>query len=505
MKRRPAIVIVLGLLTAIQAGTALWRIGVMYQEGWKKGLRPLDLSLGLLEEIGLSLFIALVAWWWLPRKAATAAAWGLRFLVVAWTLAIGQLVWVLAFGFFEHGVSWAILLLLFAGGTVVRARSIEESAPAAKVPKATTHPALLGGLIFWILQLPHLFFPYHWVDTKDIWACRTVAFDATGGLSGIFDCSDPGRPPLHSILLWLGHVNGTMEGRLLPFLAVGAFGLVLYHFLRRVAPALAPWGILWFFMTVRVYQGAVSSYADVPVMLAIAIGVFLAVDEELVPSRWQAVAFGVVAGAAAPLIKRDGGALIVVATAVLWWFLPRRREPRIYAALLGAAIGFTLWSTRPDFLYTPSVFDLKIGAAEVPALPITLVSQESVSDAAVEDSIATVQTYITMVYGMQGQILSHYGYGMFVPLWVILGVWVWRRRERLSPEARLFTWLAVLGWLAIVGIYVVHVSTGHAYRGSLKVIRTAFGRHLVHMFVFALLSAAALAEVLVARARARST
>jgi hypothetical protein len=61
-----------------------------------------------------------------------------------------------------------------------------------------------------------------------------------------------------------------------------------------------------------------------------------------------------------------------------------------------------------------------------------------------------------------------------------------------------------MGWLAIVGIYVVHVSTGHPYRGSLRVIRTAFGRHLVHMFVFALLSAAAMAEVLVARARARA-
>jgi hypothetical protein len=36
------------------------------------------------------------------------------------------------------------------------------------------------------------------------------------------------------------------------------------------------------------------------------------------------------------------------------------------------------------------------------------------------------------------------------------------------------------------------------------VIRTAFGRHLVHMFVFALLSAAAMADILVARARARS-
>jgi hypothetical protein len=112
----------------------------------------------------------------------------------------------------------------------------------------------------------------------------------------------------------------------------------------------------------------------------------------------------------------------------------------------------------------------------------------------------TIQTYLTMFYGMQGQMLSHYGFGMFVPLWIIVAVWLWRKHERLPPEARLYTWIAVLGWLAIIGIYVLHVSTGHPYRGSLRVIRTAFGRHLVHMFIFALLSATAIADVLVSRA-----
>jgi hypothetical protein len=290
-------------------------------------------------------------------------------------------------------------------------------------------------------------------------------------------------------MLWLGHTNPVMEGRLLPFLVAGAFGLVLYRLLRRVAPRFAPWGVLWFFMTVRVYQGTVSNYADVPVMMAIAMGVFLALDEKLAGSRWQAVAFAVVAGAAAALIKRDGGALIVVATAVTWWFLPRRRDPRIYAALAGAALGLVLWSARPGFLAAPHMFQLVSGGAGA----IT-------ADAAG----VTLQTYLTMFYGMQGQALSHYGFSMFVPLWIILAIWLWRRHEGLPPEARVHTWIALLGWLAIIGIYVVHVSTGYAYRGSLRVIRTAFGRHLVHMFVFALLSAAAMAEVLVARARARS-
>jgi hypothetical protein len=513
MKRFGAAVIVLGVLTAIQAGTGLWRIVVMYQEGLRKRPLPFELSTGLLEEVALSLLIALVAWWWLPRENRTAAGWALRFLIVAWLLAIGQLVWVLQVGFFEHGVSWALLLILFLIATLVRGRGGTRPEEPARSAPGKLHPAIVGGILFWLLQLPHLFFPYHWTDTKDIWACRTEAFDATGSLFGIFDCLDPGRPPLHSILLWLGHTNGTIEGRLLPFLLVGAFGVVLHYFLRRVAPKLAPWGLLWFFMTVRVYQGAVSSYADVPVMLAIAVGLFLAIDERLA-TRWEAVLFALVAGAAASLIKRDGGALIAVGTGVVWLVWHRRRDPRTYAALAGAILGFVIWSSRPDHLYVPSVFDLKIGGtgqlvapelvSRTAGVPFGLTQEEGIPDLGSDSTRATVGTYLTMFYGMQGQMLSHYGFGMFVPTWIILAVWVWRRREHLTPEARLYGWLALLGWLAIVGIYIVHVSTGHPYRGSLRVIRTAFGRHMVHMFVFAILSATALAEVLLARRRAES-
>ena len=495
MKRRPAVLIVLGVLTAVQAITGVWRIVIMYQEGFRAGPRPFQFSAGLLEEIGLSLFLAGAAWWWLPRDRWSWSRWAVNFIVMAWLLALGQLVWVLTLGFFEHGVSWAILLILFAAGTALRRRGGGE----AEAKDGKLHPALLAGMAFWVLQLPHLFLPYHWTDTKDIWACRTVAFDARGGLIGIFDCLDPGRPPLHSILLWLGHTNATMEGRLLPFLLVGAFGLVLYRFLKRVAPHLAPWGVLWFFMTVRIYQGAVSGYADVPVMLAIALGIFLVLDEQLTPSRWQSVAFAVIAGAAAALIKRDGGALVIVATAVVWWLVPRRRDPRIYAALAGAALGFVIWSVRPAHLEVPSVFDVRIGAIETPAEPVRVASLEGVQGVTTEGEEVTIQTYLTMFYGMQGQMLSHYGFGMFVPLWIIVGVWLWRKHERLPPEARLYSWIALLGWLAIIGIYVLHVSTGHPYRGSLRVIRTAFGRHLVHMFVFALLSATAIADVLVSR------
>lgn len=500
--------VLLGLLTVIQAGTALWRIGVMFQEGLKFGPTRFALTPGFFEEIVLSLAIAFTAWWWLPRGDRTGPAWSVRFLVLAWSLALGQLAWVLATGSLRHGVTWALLAGLFLLGIWARGPSpIVPHEPISDTTEAR-HPALYGALLFWLLQLPHLFFPYHWTDTKDIWACRTVAFEHRGDLSGIFDCLDPGRPPLHSLLLWLGHTNGTLEGRLLPFLMVGAFGLVMHHLLRKVAPRLAPWGLLWFFMTVRVYQGSVSNYADVATMIAITVAVVVAVDPELIGSRWIAVAFAMVAGMAAALIKRDGGALLFVATAVLVWRAPRRLDPRLYGAAVGAALGFFIWIARPNELYVPDVYaPVSIGAERVPVRAVSLLPPgfstpgirpaPVTSDSAVVDSTrATFHTYVTMFYGMQGQVLSHYGYCMFVPGWIILGFWVRRRRLHLPPLGRLWGWIGVLGWLAIVGIYIVHVSTGHPYRGSLFVIRTAFGRHLLHMFAFALLNAVALAEVL---------
>ncbi len=507
MNRTRAPLIVLGLLTAIQAGTAIWRIVVMFQEALRFGPTPFALSPGLFEEIGLSAAIAACAWWWLPRREPIASGWALRFLAIAWVLALGQMGWVLVSGYFEHRVTWMLLGLIFLLGTVLRVRAKDESSqapPSADTPPSLRHPALAGAVFFWLLQVPHLFFPYHWTDTKDIWACRVVAFEHRGDLSGIFDCLDPGRPPLHSLILWLGHTNLTIEGRLLPLLMLGAFGLVMYRLLRQSVPRVAPWAILWFFMTVRVYQGSVSNYADVSTMIAITVALVMSTGEPQVRSRWLAIVIAAVAAMSAALIKRDGGALILVGSAVILWFAPRRLNPQLYGAALGAVIGFGIWTMRPRDLYVPDVY-APVSAAlamPTPVLPALAPASISQSHSAASDTVApdwmqvTPKSYLTMLYGMQGQVLSHYGYCMFVPAWIIVAVWVRRRRDRLLPPGRLWGWLGIAGWLAIVGIYFVHVSTGHPERGTLFVIRTAFGRHLLHMFAFALLSAAAFANVL---------
>jgi hypothetical protein len=406
----------------------------------------------------------------------------------------------MAAGYFARGVSWATLGILLILGSWMRTRPGADLPPAEGHPGfRLTHPALLGALVFWLLQAPHLFFTYHWTDTRDIWACRAIGFDAHGDLSGLFDCVDPSRPPLHSILLWLGHNDPTMEGRLLPFLMIGAFGLVVYHLLRKVAPRLAPWGVLWFFMTVRVYQGAVTSYADTPAMLAITIGAVLATEADLLPSTWLATVFAAVAGAAATLIKRDGAVMLMVTTAVVVWFATRRTSPRLYGALAGAALGIALWVFRPAQINVPDPYGPRADSSSVSVAPlhppIKVGKHKAIMPA--DTMQVTPQLFVTMAFGMQGQVLSHYGYGMFVPAWIILAIWVWRARLRLPPEARRWGWIGLLGWLAIVGLYVVNVVTGHPERATLYVIRTGFGRHLVHMFVFCLLHATALAAALV--------
>lgn len=506
--RRSALV-VLGLLTAVQVGNGLWRIGVMYQEGLKFGFRPWVFSRGLLEEVLLSLLLGVIAWWWLPPGRRHWTGWAVRFLVFAWTLALVQLLWVMAGKRFEHGVSWAVLAVLLLAGTVARrwGDAVDTVPPAGTT--SWRHPALLGAVAFWLLQLPHLVFPYHWTDAKTIWACRAITFEATGGLHGVFDCLDASRPPLHSILLWLGRTNVTFEGRLLPFLMVGACGIVVYHLLRKAAPGLAPWGLLWFFMTVRVYQGAVSSYADVPLMIAITVAVAIAADRDLVPGSGLAILFGMVAGAAATLIKRDGAVMLFVATAVLVWFGSRRRSPRLYAGLAGAGLGVLLWLARPHELYAPDQYTAEAAAAGRPKSTLASPLHGYVSSAefhkhqkmgprVLPSDTMTVNatTFVTMAYGMQGQVLSHYGYSMFVPAWIILAVWVWRARLKLPPDARRWGWIGGLGWLAIVGLYVAAVLMGSPERATLYVIRTGFGRHLVHMFAFCLLHAAALASIL---------
>jgi hypothetical protein len=484
--------IVLGGLTAVQVGIGVWRAGVMLRDGLAAGVRPLGWSAGLGADLALCATLALVAWWWLPAGPELpahrrAAAWALRFLVLAWTLALGHFAWALATGggALAPWLTWPILALAAALGTWIRRPSGAAPAELSPRPSGSPSPALWIAAAFFLAEVPHLVFPYHFMDAKEIWACRAFAFAQRGSLTGVFDCLDPGRPPLHSVLLWLGSGDPTFQGRLLPFLLFGAFVLLFYDLARRVAPRLAPWALVWLLATDQVFKGQVSAYAGVPLMLAIGAAIAVATDDgALAGRRALAVMMGVVAGAAVALVRRDGLPEFVAALAVLMWVARPRGggwpDARLWAPLSGAVAGVLSWMLRPAALHVPAVF--------APSL-------------ATHWTVATAaQAMARLAYGAQGQVFSHYGYGAFAWAWLIVTIWARRAVPGPSPEARRFGLAGIAGWGTTLALYAGLTFLGQPQMSTLFIIRTGFGRHLVHFFPFCLLHATATAERLLRRA-----
>jgi len=487
LTRSRAVWIVLGALTAAQVGIGTWRAGVMLRQGIAAGVLPFVAS-GVVGELALSVALAWLAWWWLPISGGrrSLAAWAVRFILLAWTLVLVHYVFAMATGGLARLVTPIAIATLAALGTWVR-RWSGSPAPFSTSPAPDTrHPALLLAAAFWVYQLAHLAFPYHFTDAHDIWACRAIKFAEHGALTGVFDCLDPARPPLYSVMLWLGVGDPTFQGRLLPTLLVGAFGVVFYHLLRRVAPRLAPWGVLWLFVTDHVMKGAVSFYAGVPVMVVACVAVALWVDDGALAPRRLAIAGAASAGAAVALIRRDGLPEFAVAGAVVMLATRAWREPRLWAAAAGVAIGYLSWTLRPAILHASPLFAPTLD----PPTPGTLAS--------------AAQAMGRLLYGAQGQVFSHYGYGVFAWSWIVVAVWAVRWK---TGNLALATQLGLAGlaaWVTTLALYAILTLTGHPQMSTLFVIRTGFGRHLVHFYPLCLLHAVSLGERLLSSASTAS-
>jgi hypothetical protein len=491
--RRRATWIVLGLFTAIQVGIGVWRAVVMFSGGLAAGVRPLTWSSGLGADLLLCGVLAFLAWWWLPlRGPRDAAGWGLRFLLLSWLLALAHYVWGMAAGRLSTVLTWIALAALFGVGVWIRRRGgpgethvAVPAAPLAPVPGARL--ALVIAAAFFAAQLPHLVFTYSFTDAKTLWACRAFKLAEHGALTGIFDCLDPARPPLHALLLWLGISDPTFQGRLLPLLMFGAFVLVFHRLLGRVAPRLAPWGVVWLLATDHVLKGQISSYSGVPEMLPIVTAFAVAIDERaLAPTRSFAVLVAIVAGAAVALTRRDGFPEFVVAAAVLIVVTRRWRDALPWALIAAASVAYLSWMLRPEALQGIPAFPLQFSAAAGVVLQATT------------EAPSVAQRLWTLLNGAQGQVLSHYGYGAFVWSWLIVTVWA----RRVAPTAgitpaTLYGIMGLSGWIATLGAYAALTLLGHSYMTTLFVLRTGFGRHLVHFFPLCLLHAAATAQRLV--------
>jgi len=459
----------------------------MLEEALAVGAQPLGWSRALGGELLLCVLLAGCAWWWLPapgRGVRSAGAWGVRFLLLIWWVVLWHYTWALrsGTGALNPDVTWLALVVAAAIGFVARRSPAGGPLPAAALPSVAAPAGRLAitlAALFYAAQAVHLVFPYQWTDTRTMWACRAFKFVTRGGLAGVSDCLDPARPPLHSIVLWLGIGDPLFQGRLLPFLMMGAFGLVLYAVLQRVAPRLAPWGLLWFFATDTLFRDAITNYAGAPEMMAIGVAVIVATDDGgLGVARWLSLAGGVLAGAAIALVKRDGLPEYVAAFAVLVLVSRNRRDLRLWVPLLGIAAGYASWAFW--------LRGMQVGSRLAPAL-----SGAGASEPA-------WRVIGRLLFGVQGQVFSHYGWGAFVWAWIIVAVWAATgggNGERPGGDlARRYGWFGLAGWFATLGAYGALSFLGHPEMSSLFGIRTGFGRHLLHFFPFCLVHATAAAE-----------
>ena len=109
-----------------------------------------------------------------------------------------------------------------------------------------------------------------------------------------------------------------------------------------------------------------------------------------------------------------------------------------------------------------------------------------------------------LLYGAQGQVFSHYGYGVFAWSWIVVAVWAVRWK---TGNLALATQLGLAGlaaWVTTLALYAILTFTGHPQMSTLFVIRTGFGRHLVHFYPLCLLHAVSLGERLLSSASTAS-
>jgi len=171
-----------------------------------------------------------------------------------------------------------------------------------------------------------------------------------------------------------------------------------------------------------------------------------------------------------------------MAMGVLIWTARDRRDARLWLPLVGAAAGYLSWTLRPAALEAPAGFAPTFGV--LPPVP-------QWAPAPVAAPLAMGR----LAYGVQGQVFSHYGYGAFAWAWVIVVIWAARSVPHTGLElARRLGMAGLAGWVTTYAVYAALTFLGQPQMSTLLVIRTGFGRHLVHFFPFCLVHATATAE-----------
>ncbi len=368
-----------------------------------------------------------------------------------------------------------------------------QARPSLPVPAASA-PAwiwdALAGFFVLTLLIPTVF-PYVHFDAKVTWACRAYAMGQTESISAVAACKLPNYPPLFSILLWIGIDDPVFEGRLLVFLLHAFFAVLMRERLIALAGRDAGPALVFLLSTVHVWQGSATYYANVPLMIFLTAGALLTMDVAWLPKRGFAERLsGAACLAAAVLTRQDG--IVYLGVLVIALLLSRLRVPWVSLAIAVAATAS--WSFRPAALMEPNNFFTAATGAWRSASSST--------------AIAIVKTLGVFLDGLQGQWLSHKGFGLAFYVAVGIAALAWpRRRDQTAndPESQAarFFGLVTLGSLgAVVLCYVLvpftgdPVSAAQPFEGTylesyLHFIRVGLGRMTVHLYPFAILWGAA--------------
>jgi hypothetical protein len=389
----------------------------------------------LLATLGAAALWACRPWSWERFAAAGLAMFAAVSLAVyAAALASGRLfAW----------LPWVVLAL--SAALAVSALRSRPAAPEVRTPFSPFDA--LSALFLSTLVVPAVF-PYIAYDASLIWAWRAYALRDEGFAFAVTRVLRPDYPPLDSILLWLGAGDPLFEGRFLPVVLLVLFAVFFRARLARIAPALAPAGLLFLVATVHVWRGLATYYADVPLMIFLVAGSLLALG---VPrsGEGKASVFDRAAGAlclaAAALVRPDGGVCLgIVACAALW----REREParRSFVPAAVACAAWASWAFRPASLRPAASGFLFSG------------SQWREAGATAADAVRAVSD--TFFFSLQGQWLSHKGLGAAVYLVAVIAAQrALTRASRVEgpgeSETRFFGAVTFLSLGAVAFIYAV--------------------------------------------------
>ncbi|MFI5119687.1 MAG: hypothetical protein ACHQM4_04700 [Thermoanaerobaculia bacterium] len=478
------------VLVAAQAAICAYQHTVFFEEMFRF---PSRLSAGVPPGAGSSLPLLLgvlaLGWLWTSSNPSGSAFAAASLAHVA-LLGLSHYAVGLATGRLVPGLGAAVLAA--SAATALATRRAGRRGEREGMPPFSAWDALSAAFLCTLL-IPAAF-PYIHFDARVIWAWRAYAMRSDGFVAAVTGVTQPGYPPLFSILLWLGVGDPLFEGRLLPWLCLILFAVFLRARLARISAVGAAPALLFLLATVHVWQGAAMYYADVPLMVFLSTGSLLVLGiprgEDARSPTAAELASGTLCLMAAVLLRPDGiYYLAVVAGIAAWARFSGGRDFALWPFAVAVAV-FATWVLRPAALRVPGGGFLFEGARRWLTAGPTPAS-------------AFFKTIGIFLFSLQGQWLSHKGLGVALYGAALVALWRVRGRSEIgvppgAGDTRVFGAVTFASLLAVAFCYAVIPFTSDVqaavqpFPGDwaacyTNFVRVGLGRMTIHLYPFLVL------------------